>query len=198
MMAKLATFRNVVSHGETDYTTDSFFWHEQKEKQRTDLFTTFAAVVWSWRKENQLRGYNLGCRRWKQEPENPGCSQDQSESGRSLWRRSTYPGGTGRRTVSQEESWDRSGQTARGRLFGGSREGRLYSVRGGLALWTGLALFNQNVFFFSFKLPPCFSPVSIASDVFCCFRILARLLSGYCVKFKGWERDEIIVMCSTV
>lgn len=93
--------------------------------------------------------------------------------------------------------------TAQGRLpgegclVGAERAGCTARVVGWL-FGQGLHFSTKTSFFFSFKLPPCFSPMSIMSDVFCCFRILARLLSGYCVKFKGWERDEIIAMCSTV
>ena len=71
----------------------------------------------------------------------------------------------------------------------------------GLGVCTGLALFNRNLFglgFFFFKPPPCFAPMSIVSEASCCFQILARLLGDYCVKFKGQERDEIIMICSTL
>lgn len=117
------------------------------------------------------------------EAENIGCSQDQSESGRSLCR-STSPGDTGRRTVSWEQSWHRVGQTARGGLFAESRIRGQAVQRVRQAGSLDRACIVQPKFLF-FKLPPCFSPMSVVSEVFCCIQILARLLSGYCVKFKG-------------
>lgn len=46
------------------------------------------------------------------------------------------------------------------------------------AKWWGFALGVFFCFFFLFKLPPCFSPMSILSEVYLCFQILAHLLSG--------------------
>lgn len=123
-------------------------------------------------KENQLCGYNLSCRRWKQEAENIGCSQDQSQEGAHAGEAHnpvTLVGGPcpGKRAGT---AW---GRLARGGLFAESR------LRGQTVqcVWqvgsSDRACIVQPIFFFFFLFLGCLPaslPCPLCLKCFVAFR----------------------------
>lgn len=131
-----------------------------------------------------VEGCNLSCRRWKW-----GRKHRSSQLRRSLCRRSTSPILLWQRqegcVLRRELGTCRAGCQRRALCWERNQRTGCTACVAGWAFRQGLHCSTKSFFIIFFKLPPCFSPTFIVSEVFCCFQVLACLLSSYCVNFKG-------------